>query len=168
MGGLTGAILLLSTPSSLFDGIVPWLLLVATLVFAFGARLSAWLRQRMHLGAAAVLPLQFLLGIYGGYFGGAVGIMTLAAWSLVTPHDLKTLNPTRMVTVAAMNGIAVAWFVTAGEVQWPQTLVTLAGGMVGGFVGGRIGQRLPPPVTRAVIMTVTVVMTVIFFRRAYF
>jgi len=167
-GGLTGAILLLSTPSSIFDDIVPWLLLLATLVFAFGARLSAWLRQHTHLGAAAVLPLQFGLGIYGGYFGGAVGIMTLAAWSLVTPHDLKTLNPTRMLTVAAMNGIAVAWFVAAGEVQWPETLVTLAGGMVGGFAGGRIGQRLTAAVTRAVIMTVTVLMTLIFFRRAYF
>ena len=166
-GGLTGAVLLLSTPSSLFDGIVPWLLLVASLVFAFGGRLSAWLRQRAHLGPAAVLPLQFALGIYGGYFGGAVGIMTLAAWSIVTPHDLKTLNPTRMLTVAAMNGIAVAWFVGAGEVWWPETLVVLAGGLVGGFVGGRIGQRLPQGVTRAVIMTVTAGMTLLFFRRAY-
>ena len=83
-GGLTGAILLLSTPSSLFDGIVPWLLLLASLVFAFGGRLSAWLRRHAHLGPAAVLPLQFGLGVYGGYFGGAVGIMTLAAWSNVT------------------------------------------------------------------------------------
>lgn len=167
-GGLSGAVLLLSTPSSLFDDIVPWLLLVAMLVFAFGARLSAFLRSRYHLGAAAVLPLQFLLGIYGGYFGGAVGIMTLAAWSLVTPHDLKALNPTRMLAVAAMNGIAVAWFVLQGEVQWAETLAVLAGGLVGGFVGGRLGQRLAPPVTRAVIMTVTVMMTLVFFRRAYF
>lgn len=167
-GGLAGAILLLNTPSSLFDGIVPWLLLFATLVFAFGARLSAHLRARVHIGAAAVLPLQFLLGVYGGYFGGAVGIMTLAVWSLVTPHDLKALNPTRMVTVAAMNGIAVAWFIFKGEVQWTETMVVLAGGLVGGFVGGRIGQRLPPAATRAIILTVTVLMTVIFFRRAYF
>ncbi len=167
-GGLTGAILLLSTPSALFDGIVPWLLLLASLVFAFGGRLSAWLRQHAHLGPAAVLPLQFGLGVYGGYFGGAVGIMTLAVWSLLTTHDLKALNPTRMLTVAAMNGIAVAWFIAAGEVQWPETLVVLAGGLVGGFVGGRIGQRLPPGVTRAVIMTVTAGMTLLFFKRAYF
>jgi uncharacterized protein len=167
-GGLAGAVLLLSTPSTLFDGIVPWLLLLATLVFAFGGRVSAWLRQHAHLGSAAVLPLQFALGLYGGYFGGAVGIMTLAVWSLVTPHDLKTLNPTRMLTVAAMNGIAVAWFVAAGEVRWAETLVVLAGGLVGGFIGGRIGQRLPQGITRAVIMVVTAGMTVLFFRRAYF
>lgn len=168
LGGLTGAILLLSTPVVLFDGIIPWLLLLAALVFAFGGRLSAWLRQHAHLGPAAVLPLQFGLGIYGGYFGGAVGIMTLAAWSLVTPHDLKALNPTRMLTVAAMNGIAVAWFVAAGEVQWPETFVVLAGGLVGGFLGGRIGQRLPLGITRAIIMAVTAAMTLIFFKRAYF
>lgn len=167
-GGLTGAVLLLSTPVVLFDGIVPWLLLLATLVFAFGGRASAWLRQHAHLGPGAVLPLQFALGVYGGYFGGAVGIMTLAAWSLVTTHDIKALNPTRMLTVAAMNGIAVAWFISAGQVQWPQTLVVLAGGLFGGFVGGRIGQRLPLGLTRAIIMAVTAAMTLIFFERAYF
>lgn len=167
-GGLTGAVLLLSTPASIFDGIVPWLLLLAALVFAFGNRLSVALRQRFRLGPAAVLPLQFLLGVYGGYFGGAVGIMTLAVWSLVTTHDLKALNPTRMLTVAAMNGIAVAYFVAANEVQWRETLVVLAGGLVGGFVGGRIGQRLPPATTRLVIMAVTALMTVVFFKRAYF
>lgn len=167
-GGLTGAILLLSTPSSMFDGIVPWLLLVATLVFAFGARVSLALRRRLHIGAAAVLPLQYALGIYGGYFGGAVGIMMLAAWSLVTPHDLKALNPTRMLAASTMNGIAVAWFVAAGEVRWPETLAVLAGSLIGGFVGGRIGQRLPPAVTRAIILIVTVAMTITFFRRAYF
>jgi uncharacterized membrane protein YfcA len=166
-GGLSGAILLLSTPSSVFDGIVPWLLLVATLVFAFGARASLALRRRVHIGAAAVLPLQYALGIYGGYFGGAVGIMMLAAWSLVTPHDLKALNPTRMLSASTMNGIAVAWFVAAGEVRWPETLAVLAGSVIGGFLGGRIGQRLPPAVTRAVILVVTVAMTITFFRRAY-
>ena len=167
LGGLTGAFLLLSTPVVLFDGLVPWLLLLATLVFAFGGRSSTWLRQHAHLGPGAVLPLQFSLGLYGGYFGGAVGIMTLAAWSLVTVHDIKALNPTRMLTVAAMNGVAVAWFILAGQVQWPETLVMLAGGLGGGFLGGRIGQRLPLGMTRAIIMAVTAAMTLIFFKRAY-
>lgn len=167
-GGLAGAMLLLSTPASLFDGIVPWLLLLAALVFALGGRLSAALRQRVSLGPGTVLPLQFVLGVYGGYFGGAVGIMTLAAWSLVTRHDLKALNPTRMLSVAGMNGIAVAYFIAAHQVRWPETLVVLAGGLVGGYAGGRIGQRLPPATTRAVIIAVTALMTVVFFKRAYF
>ena len=94
--------------------------------------------------------------------------MTLAAWSIVSAHDIKALNPTRMLTVAAMNGIAVGWFITAGQVQWPETLAVLAGGLAGGFVGGRVGQRLPLGITRAVIMAVTAAMTLIFFKRAYF
>ncbi|MGE0812256.1 MAG: sulfite exporter TauE/SafE family protein [Vicinamibacterales bacterium] len=167
-GGLTGAVLLLSTPVRLFDGILPWLLFLATGAFLFGGRLSAYLRAHAEVGPAAVLPLQFLVGIYGGYFGGAVGIMALAAWSLVDRHDLKALHPTRMLTVAAMNVIAVAYFVARGEVRWAETLVMLVGAVAGGFLGGRLGQRLPPTVTRYLIVGVTVGMTLVFFRRAYF
>jgi uncharacterized membrane protein YfcA len=167
-GGLTGAVLLLSTPVRLFDGLLPWLLLLATSAFLFGGRISTYLRSRAQGGPAVVLPLQFALGIYGGYFGGAVGIMALAAWSLVDRHDLKALHPTRMLTVAAMNVIAVAYFVARSEVRWPETMVMLVGAGVGGFVGGRIGQRLPPTVTRYVILGMTVVTTLVFFRRAYF
>ncbi|MEZ5294389.1 MAG: sulfite exporter TauE/SafE family protein [Vicinamibacterales bacterium] len=167
-GGLTGAVLLLSTPVRLFDGILPWLLLLATCAFLFGGRVSAYLRERAHGGPAAVLPLQFLVGIYGGYFGGAVGIMALAAWSLVDRHDLKALHPTRMLTVAAMNVIAVAYFVARGEVRWPETLAMLVGAVAGGFLGGRLGQRLPPTVTRYIILGVTIGTTLVFFRRAYF
>lgn len=165
-GGLVGAILLLVTPVAMFDAVIPWLLLVATLTFAFGRDAGAWLRARVRIGAAALLPVQFVLGVYGGYFGGAVGIMMLAAWSLLDGADLKALNPTRTIIVSAMNGIAVVCFVVAGQVWWPQTVAVLIGGLAGGYVGARIGQRLPPGVVRGVIIAVTIVMTLVFFRRA--
>lgn len=168
IGGLAGAVLLLSTPVRLFDAIIPWLLLLAATTLAFGQRLIGTLRAHLRLGPGAVLPMQFLLGGYGGYFGGAVGIMMIAAWSVLDDHDLKALNPTRMLIVAATNGIAVVYFVLAGEVRWPQTLVMLAGGIVGGFLGARLGQRLPLAVVRAVTITITIAMTLIFFERAYF
>jgi hypothetical protein len=114
-----------------------------------------------------LLPVQFLLGIYGGYFGGAVGLMMLAAWSLLDGADLKALNPTRTIVVAAMNTVAVICFVMANEVWWPQTLVLLAGALGGGYAGARIGQRLPVAVVQATIIAITVGMTLIFFRRAY-
>lgn len=167
-GGLAGAVLLLSTPVRVFDAIIPWLLLLAATNLAFGARLAPWLRTHLRLGAGAVLPMQFLLGGYGGYFGGAVGIMMIAAWSVLDDHDLKALNPTRMLIVAATNGIAVVYFVLANEVRWPETLAMLAGGLVGGFLGARLGQRLPLRVVRAVTIAITVAMTLVFFRRAYF
>ena len=166
-GGLAGALLLLSTPVITFDAVVPWLLLFATITFAFGRQFGAWLRTHLRLGPRTLLPLQFLLGIYGGYFGGAVGIMMLAAWSLLDGADIKSLNPTRTVIVSAMNGIAVICFVVAGQVHWPQTLAMLAGGILGGFAGARLGQRLPASLIRGIVMAITVIITLIFFRRAY-
>ena len=166
-GGLAGAALLLSTPVTTFDRLIPWLLLLATLTFAFGAQAGAWLRARVHIGPATLVTVQFLLGIYGGYFGGAVGLLMLAAWSLLDRHELKALNPTRVVIVTATNAIAVAAFVAAGEVRWPQTLLVLAGALVGGYGGARLGQRLPAPVTRWITLAIATGMTLVFFRRAY-
>ncbi len=166
-GGLAGAVLLLVTPVATFDGVIPWLLLLATLTFAFGRDAGAWLRRRMRLGPATLLPVQFLLGVYGGYFGGAVGIMMLAAWSLLDGADLKALNPTRTVIVSATNAIAVGAFVVAGQVWWPQTLALLLGGLAGGYAGARLGQRMPPRVVRGAVIATTVAMTAIFFRRAW-
>ena len=166
-GGLTGAALLLATSTRAFDIVIPWLLLLATLTFAFGAPAGAWLRDHARLGPGAMLAVQFVLGVYGGYFGGAVGLMMLAAWSLLDRHDVKALHPTRVTIVSATNGIAVATFVVANEVWWPQTVVMLAGALAGGYVGARIGQRLPSGATRALTLVVTTGMTLVFFARAY-
>ncbi len=167
-GGLVGAVMLLVTPVATFDAVIPWLLAFAAFTFAFGRDVGAWLRARVHMGARALLPVQFVLGVYGGYFGGAVGIMMLAAWSLLDGADLKQLNPTRTIVVSAMNGIAVVCFIAAGQVWWPQTIALLLGGLAGGYAGARLGQRLPAPVVRGLIICVTAVMTAIFFKRAYF
>jgi len=166
-GGLTGAILLLSTPVATFDTLVPWLLLFATLTFAFGRQLGFQLRRLVRIGRLPTLALQFALGVYGGYFGGAVGIMMLAVWSLIGTDTLKTMNPARIFLVGAMNGIAVICFIGAGQVWWPQTLSMLFGAAAGGYAGAWIGKRLPIQVTRAVIIAVTVSMTAIFFYRRY-
>jgi uncharacterized membrane protein YfcA len=82
VGGLIGAVLLLSTPTRLFDHLLPWLLLVATATLAFGPKAGPLIRARFSAGAGTVVAIQFLLGVYGGYFGGAVGLMMAAAWSL--------------------------------------------------------------------------------------
>jgi len=166
-GGFSGAVLLLSTPAATFDAVIPWLLLLATFVFAFGSRLGVALRSRVRLGRGGVLVVQFVLGVYGGYFGGAVGLMTMAAWMLLDVIDLKAMNPARTLLTSAMNLVAVLCFVVARKVWWAQTLVVLVGALAGGYVGARIGQRLPPAVVRAVVTLVTVGMTVTFFVRAY-
>lgn len=167
MGGLAGALLLLWTPSSTFDLVIPWLLLVATLLLAFGRQAGAALRRRFSLGPRAVLPIQFLLGVYGGYFGGAVGIMMLALWGLVGTSDLKRLNPARILMVSAANTAAVLLFALAGAVVWRRALVVLAAGIVGGYAGAHLGRRLDARWIRFGTIACTSVITAIFFFRAF-
>jgi len=166
-GGLLGAALLLATPPVAFDRIVPWLLLAATLALGCGREAGARLRGRVRLGAAPVVAVQFLLGIYGGYFGGAVGIMMMAVWSLLSGADLKAMNPAKTLLVAAANTAAVVWFVAAGAVAWPETLAVLVPGALGGYVGARAALRVRPAHLRAGVTFVAGAMTAAFFLRAW-
>ncbi|KQW73387.1 hypothetical protein ASE17_10735 [Phenylobacterium sp. Root77] len=166
VGGLAGSLLLLWTPSSTFDVVLPWLLLTATLALAFGPTIAPWLQKHARLGAGPILALQFGLGVYGGYFGGAVGLMMMAAWSLLAGVDLKQLNPPRTLMVSAANSIAVLCFVIAGAVRWPETLIVGAGAIVGGYLGAHLGKRLDPRMVRAATIALSVVMTAVFFVRA--
>jgi uncharacterized membrane protein YfcA len=167
LGGLAGALLLLWTPSSLFDRVLPWLLLIATLTLTFGPRLGPLLRARFRAGPAVVLAVQFLLGIYGGYFGGAVGLMMMAVWSLLAQADIKSLNPPRTLMVMTANTVALVCFVVAGAVQWPQTLALGLGALFGSYGGARLGKRLPASIVRTTTLILAAVITAVFFVRAY-
>lgn len=167
-GGCSGAILLLKTPSSAFDLLLPWLLLFATLALAFGSRTGEWLRRRWRMRAGPVLAIQFALGIYGGYFGGAVGLMMLAVWGLVSGEDIRSLNAPRTLLVSAANSMAVIIFVVARAVYWPQTVVMLVAAAAGGYGGAQVGRRARSQVVRAVTLIITAGVTGAFFKRAYF
>jgi uncharacterized protein len=166
VGGLTGAVLLLATPARLFDAVIPFLLLFATLTFAFGARAGQTLHRLVRIGPVAGLVLQFLISIYGGYFGGAVGLMMMAVWSLLTASaDLKAMAPARVLLVGATNGAAVVWFVVAGAVRWQETLAMLGSSVVGGYLGARLTQFLPARIVRGFVVVLTATVTVAFFIR---
>ena len=165
-GGLAGAALLLATPARLFDAVIPVLLLLATLTFALGERAGVALRRVVRVGPAGILALQFLLAVYGGYFGGAVGLMMMAAWSLLTATaDLKAMAPARVLLVSATNGTAIAWFIAAGAVRWPETVAMLGASIAGGYLGARLGQRLPARVVRGLVVVLSAVVTAAFFFR---
>jgi uncharacterized protein len=166
-GGLVGALLLLRTTSTAFAFVLPWLLLVASIALAFGRRIGEALRARWHIHAHAVLAVQFALGIYGGYFGGAVGIMMVAMWGLVDRCDLKQLNAPRTLLVSAANAVAVLAFIAAGAVRWPETLAMLLGAVVGGYGGARLGRRAPPGLIRAITLLATSCITLAFFVKTY-
>ena len=167
VGGLLGALLLMNTSSRAFDFIVPWLLLIGSLAFTFGKQAGVWLRQRMQIGRTTLLVSQGALAIYGGYFGGAVGIMMMAVWALFGHDDIKALNASRTLLVGATNLVAVVCFALAKMVLWPQTLVMLVAAALGGYLGAHVGKRLPVPVVRALISTFGFSMTALLFWRAW-
>ena len=164
-GGLTGALLLLHTPSHAFDVMIPWLLALASLAFLYGRPAGVWLRRYLRIRPGPVLAVQFALGIYGGYFGGAVGIMMMAVWNLLESVELKALNPVKVIMVIAANAIAVVCFILAGVVVWPATLIVLIAAALGGYVGARLGRYLPARLVRGAVLCVTFGMTAVFFWR---
>jgi uncharacterized membrane protein YfcA len=166
LGGLVGAVLLLIAPGRVFDQVVPWLLLAATLTFAGGRELGLALSRRLRIGPAVLLPVQFLLAIYGGYFGGAVGLMMLAVWSLLDTAELKAMAPARTLLVSAANGAAVLCFVVAGAVRWTETLAMLVSAIVGGYAGARFAQLVPPRLIRLFVLALSATVTAAFFLRA--
>jgi uncharacterized protein len=166
IGGLLGSLLLLFTPSSSFTLLLPWLLLLATLALAFGRRVAEALEGRYH-GSRWVLVAQFVLGAYGGYFGGAASIMMLAVWCLFGETDIKALHGPRTLLITAANTIAIIVFLFARAVLWPQTLAMLAGSLIGGVGGARLGRVTPSHVTRSVTLCITVAITCLFFVKTY-
>ena len=166
-GGLVGAILLLVTPGGAFDLVIPWLLLLATLTFAGGRHLGAWLRRYLRIGRGAFLVIQFILSIYGGYFGGAIGLMMMAVWTLIDSAELKIMAAPRTLLVSATNGAAVLCFAVAGAVRWPETLAMMLSAIAGGYYGARFARHLPPTVLRWFVVALSATVTIVFFARRY-
>jgi len=167
VGGALGAVLLLRTPIKTFDLVLPWLLAIATVTLALGSRIGEMLRRRWRIGAGAVLMVQFCLGVYGGYFGGGVGIMMMAVWSLLSDRTLKSFNAPRTLLVSAANVIAVLIFIAARSVHWREALVMLVAAALGGYCGALIGRRAPAGAVRTGTLLVSVSITLAFFARAY-
>ena len=166
-GGLVGSAVLLSTPSSLFDHVLPWLLLLATVALALGPRLSGAVHRRVQRGVSILLTGQFLLGIYGGYFGGAVGIMMMAFWSVTVGADLKSLQAPRTALVTVANTAAVVYFALAGAVQWNTVALMAPAAVAGGYAGALVGRKLRPAHIRFATIALASLVTCMFFVRAY-
>jgi uncharacterized membrane protein YfcA len=164
-GGICGAILLLVTPGAAFDHVIPFLLLLATLTFIAGPRLGVALRRTVTIGRVPFLTMQFLLSIYGGYFGGAIGLMMMAVWTLIDAAELKALAGTRTLLVSASNGSAIICFILAGAVRWPEMLSMMVSAIIGGYFGARYARLLPAKVLRWFVILLSATVTIAFFRR---
>lgn len=166
-GGLVGSLLLARTPAHAFDVIVPWLLLAATIAIALGRHASDWLSARFAAGPRSIAAAQAVMGVYGGYFGGGIGMMLTALWGLLTGASPATLAAPRTLMLAVANSAATIVFVASGMVAWTLCLPMMAGSIIGGWLGALVGRRLPAGVIRGWTLLVTVVTTAVFFWRAY-
>jgi hypothetical protein len=165
--GLVGSLLLVLTPTETFDIIIPWLLLFAFVVMAFGRRASDWLHARVTIGRPSLIAAQALLGIYGGYFGGGVGLITTAVYGLLANIRPRELFAIRTLMLAVANFAAGFVFIGFAMVWWWACVPMLAGATVGGWLGALVGRRLSHRVVRVSTLLVTGGTTIVFFARAY-
>ena len=163
-GGLLGGLLLLNTPPTVFARLVPWLVLFATSVFAWGSFRRRPLEGASHIGPVAAGVSQFLIGIYGGYFGGGIGFLMLAALTLA---GLPTRNAgaTKNALASVMNAAAVVLFVLSPQVHWVQAAVLGSGAIVGGLAGTWALKRVNERALRVAIVCLGVALTVGLFVR---
>jgi hypothetical protein len=166
VGSILGALLLIVTPEETFLWVVPWLLLLATALFAAGPKLLNLLRQRGDAMAGPVLSGAAILAvsIYGGYFNGGLGIMLLATFGLLGHVDLHGMNGLKNVLSALLSFISAAAFVWADLIAWEQAAVMALSAMAGGYAGARLSRRIVrTDLLRAFITLVGAMMTVAFF-----
>jgi hypothetical protein len=171
-GGVMGAVLLLKTSEHVFARVLPWLMLAATLLFLFGPHLArgrqSGLGRELTTTAIVVISVfELIVAIYGGYFGGGVGIVNLAMLAALGMTDLHTMNALKSVLGSVINGIAVVVFVVSRVVRWPQAGVMAIGAILGGYLGAHYAQKLPQASVRWFVVLVGIGMTVYFFARAY-
>lgn len=167
VGGLVGSLLLVLTPSDTFDVIIPWLTLYAFVVLAFGKRAAGWLHARVTIGRRSLIGAQSLLGIYGGYFGGGVGLMTTATYGLLANISPRDMFAARTLMLAVANFAAAIVFLAFAMVDWASCLPVLVGALAGGSIAARLGKRLSPDLVRGGTLAITLATTIVFFVRAY-
>ena len=172
VGGLAGAILLVKTPAQTFLRVLPWLLLGATLLFAFGKHLTGRMaagisHESSNAAVAGASVFELGVAIYGGYFGGGMGIMNLAMLSALGMTDIHAMNALKVVLAGVTNGVATLTFIAAGAILWPQAIVMTLGASLGGYFAAHYAQRLPQSWIRLFVLLVASAMTVYFFVRAY-
>jgi uncharacterized protein len=177
LGGLTGAWLLLRTPAERFSALVPWLVLGATFLFMAQRPFMRWLAARRtiavrtpddaqltsHLPPTSILFYQFLVAIYGGYFGAGVGILMLAALGFMGLSNIHRMNGLKNWGGLCMNAVAAAMFTFSSLVNWPVALAMAIGAMSGGYIGSRTAQRVSQAAVRSAVVAIGLISGLLLF-----
>jgi uncharacterized protein len=169
IGGILGALLLNYTPPSVFDALVPFLILFATLLFMIQEPIQRRLKisnpeahqsTRWFIGA---MTFQFFVALYGGYFGAGIGILMLAALSVMGFTDIHQMNALKALLGASINGVAAIYFIWAGMVYWPEFVIMVIGAIIGGYGGALIARRIGGPAVRRIVILVGLSMAASMF-----
>ena len=176
-GGVVGALLLLVTPAKLFSGLIPWLLLFATLLFAVGP----WLARRSSAGLLAKhdsaaephaptatrwrMPGLLAVSVYGGYFNGGLGILLMALYTLTGESRMNQANALKNLNSFVLSILSVVAFALAGAIVWREAALMMVCATAGGFAGARLAKRLPASWVRKLVIATGVAMSAVFFWR---
>lgn len=168
-GGVAGALLLLVTPAHLFSGIVPWLLLFATVLFAAGPSIAQWAKTRAN-GTTGQEPrwrafALLLVAVYGGYFNGGLGILLMALYTVAGESRLNVVNALKNLNSLVLSWLSVGAFVVAGAIAWREGLLMMLAATAGGYFGARWSKRLPAQWVRRGVVLVGFGMSAVFFAR---
>lgn len=170
VGGVLGAKILLHTPQDLFLHFVPFLFIGATLLLIFGRKLASGLSrivktedQPRWLILTAANVAQFFIATYGGFFGGGIGILMLALFTVVAHSDMHGMNAVKTLLATVINAAAIVTFILAKAIIWPEAMVMVGGAIVGGFAGAHYAQKLHPERVRSFVIFVGIAMSVCFF-----
>jgi len=167
-GGLIGAYLLLAAPARVFEAIVPWLVLGATLLILLKRPLLSRLGTKDSPSRSRIVAVGlgiFLMAVYGGYFGAGIGIIILATLSLLTPMDIHTMNARKTVLASIVNGAAAGLFIAKGTANLPAAGVMAIGSIAGGYFGARLARRVPATVVSRAVVAIGLILAAILFYR---
>jgi uncharacterized protein len=167
LGGLAGALLLIVTPSAAFRAIVPYCLGFATLLFATAPYLSRWMSRLAHAPGSPLRRrigtiAQFLVSVYGGYFGAGMGIMMLSSLALTEGDDYHFINAAKNVCALLIQFFALGPLIVAGLVAWPEAMVAAVAAAIGGLIGVALARRVPLRLVRGVVVAMGTLLTLRF------
>jgi len=171
-GGWIGSILLTRSSEQMFTELVPYLVLFATVLFMMQGVVSGRMARKVHASDAsetgrphllAALFFQFLVSIYGGYFGAGIGILMLATLGFMGFKNIHQMNTLKSVLGSLINLVAAAWFTASGLIDWPRMALMTAGAFVGYYIASTYSQRLPQKSVRHLIAIIGLIITVVMF-----
>jgi uncharacterized protein len=172
VGGFVGSLLVVLLPGELFKRAVPWLILTAAALFALQPQIARWTgigarhaephSPRLVAGAVA---FQFVVAVYGGYFGAGIGILMLSALAMMGLSDIHRMNAIKTLLASVINGTSVVVFVATGKVHWPFAIAMAIAASAGGYLGAHAARRVDRRVVRAIVVSIGFVLASYYFYR---